>query len=345
MKKAQDPNNNYSIYHSKVLIVGIIPPPMGGMSIHIQRLAHLLERQGCNVYLWDVCKRQAGLSQIKYYWSLWHFCLKFKPQWIMYHAINMRGTPLELFVLWLASSWTGSKISVTVHSIRFLENKNKLYCLALSWILHKVTQVILVSPALQEAFTQKAILLANNVVIQDPFLPPDLSQKEQILTQLPESCKLFIDHHKPLVLVTVTRMATWQGQDLYGLDLMLTAWPKFLAQFPQAGLLVAIAHLKPNQNIQLPKNCYLLANWPHELWPVIAQADLFLRPTRSDGYSVSVSEAIYFNVPAIASDVCPRPDDTVLFKSNNSQDLIQKMIKTLTSMPGHQTLPPEPPTH
>ncbi len=327
MKKTKDSVRYCQVYNSKVLIVGIIPPPMGGMSIHIQRLANLLGQQDCIVSLWDVCKQQSGINQIWYYWSLWRFCLKFKPLWIMYHTINMRGTPLELLILWLASCWIGAKVSVTVHSVRFLENKNKIYCLTLGWLLRRATQVILVSPLLQASFSQKRIRLTNNILIQDPFLPPDITQREQILTQLPPSCQLFIDNHKPLVIVTVTRIATWREKDLYGLDLALGAWKEFLIQFPQAGLLVAIAHLESYQNINLPKSCYLLSNWPHELWPVIAQASLFLRPTRSDGYSISVSEAIYFNIPTIASDICPRPKGTILFKSDNAQDLSQKMIK------------------
>lgn len=61
------------------------------------------------------------------------------------------------------------------------------------------------------------------------------------------------------------------------------------------------------------------------------KSDLFVRPTNTDGYSVSIAEVIYFKVPAIASDVCARPQGTVLFKSRDIDDFYLKVKDVLSN--------------
>src|SRR5690606_10060978 len=46
----------------------------------------------------------------------------------------------------------------------------------------------------------------------------------------------------------------------------------------------------------------------------IKQCKFLLRPNLSDGYGVSIQEAMDLGVPAVASDVCERPMGAVLFK-------------------------------
>ncbi len=51
----------------------------------------------------------------------------------------------------------------------------------------------------------------------------------------------------------------------------------------------------------------------------------FLRTNNIDGYGVSIQEAIDLKVPAIASDVCVRPEGAILFKKNNLEDILEKV--------------------
>ncbi len=72
-----------------------------------------------------------------------------------------------------------------------------------------------------------------------------------------------------------------------------------------------------------------------ELWPLFENADLMVRPTCVDAYGVSIAEALYFDCPAIASDVCERPDGTVLFRNRDQSDFLEKcryvLVKTRLS--------------
>ena len=65
------------------------------------------------------------------------------------------------------------------------------------------------------------------------------------------------------------------------------------------------------------------------IWPLFKKVDLFLRPTNTDGFGISLAEAIHFGTLAIASDVCPRPEGTILFKNRDFNDLFTKVNKIL----------------
>ena len=66
-----------------------------------------------------------------------------------------------------------------------------------------------------------------------------------------------------------------------------------------------------------------------QFYPILLRSDIFVRPTNTDGFGVSIAEAIYFKVPAVASDVCQRPEGTILFRSRDIDDLTLKVKDVL----------------
>jgi glycosyltransferase involved in cell wall biosynthesis len=66
-----------------------------------------------------------------------------------------------------------------------------------------------------------------------------------------------------------------------------------------------------------------------EFYPIVKRSQLFIRPTYIDGYGVSIAEALHCKVPSIASDVCNRPEGTVLFKSRDITDLLSKVLDVI----------------
>ena len=67
-----------------------------------------------------------------------------------------------------------------------------------------------------------------------------------------------------------------------------------------------------------------------ELWPLFRKADLMVRPTCTDGYGISIAEALYFDCPAVASDVCVRPEGTLLFNNRDMDDFYEKASDILS---------------
>ena len=63
---------------------------------------------------------------------------------------------------------------------------------------------------------------------------------------------------------------------------------------------------------------------------LMSRSDVFLRPTLSDGDSISVREAISLGVPVVASRIGARPAGATLFESGNVEDLLSKLDLALT---------------
>ena len=53
-------------------------------------------------------------------------------------------------------------------------------------------------------------------------------------------------------------------------------------------------------------------------------SDIFIRPTSTDMEGISVKEALDFHTVVIASDVCIRPKDTIIFRNRDFDDLYFK---------------------
>lgn len=323
----------------KILLVGVFPPPMGGIAVHLQRVRSRLMSQECSVWSWDpTAPRGCGcrasvpflvwwVGQILYYLGLLRFCLQKRPQIMFYHTLPLRSTPLELCVLIISSWLVGAKLRVVIHSGRFVDQIGHLHGRLLGALLRFCSQIILMGPQLRAQLAAK-IQLPVNTVVESPFLPPDFSQKELLLAKTPSDLRSFMASHYPLITVSVTRLDTWQGQDMYGVDLAQIAFESLRKDFPNAGLLIVLGS-RNRQNLAIHANTYLLAEWPFEMWPLIGKSDLFVRPARTDSFGISVAEALCQGVSAIASDVCPRPEGTILFRSGDAQDLYVKMLVQL----------------
>lgn len=81
------------------------------------------------------------------------------------------------------------------------------------------------------------------------------------------------------------------------------------------------------------------------LVPVLAVCDAFLRPSREDGDSVAVREALSLGVPVLASDVVRRPPGTAIMPLADraaAAAAISAFLENLSRRDGHATvIPPE----
>lgn len=65
---------------------------------------------------------------------------------------------------------------------------------------------------------------------------------------------------------------------------------------------------------------------PVDFSEVIKYSSCTVRPTITDGDSISVRESIYFQVPVIASDCVDRPDGTILYKTLDDDSLAGRLL-------------------
>jgi len=114
---------------------------------------------------------------------------------------------------------------------------------------------------------------------------------------------------------------------------------KLKKDFPDIGFIFVLADEQRNEKyintmkelsskLYIENNFYFLTG-QKEMWPLFKESDLMVRPTYSDGYGISIAEALYFNSHAIASKVCDRPEGTILFENRNVEDLYEKSLLIL----------------
>ena len=81
---------------------------------------------------------------------------------------------------------------------------------------------------------------------------------------------------------------------------------------------------------------WLIIEDPLPAAALYARSDLFVRPTITDGDSVSVRECLYFGVPVLASNATKRPEACTLFKSRDFDDMLNNANAMLRNLNVHR---------
>ena len=136
---------------------------------------------------------------------------------------------------------------------------------------------------------------------------------------------------KPLIVTYAYGPLFYSNEDMYGLDLIVRLALELKLEFQQAGFVVVIPEITNESyfgtiRAGIKKNgldpffCFAVGNH-FSFIPFLKYADLFIRATNTDGDALTLREALYYGVPSVASDVCIRPEGTVLFQNRNIKEL------------------------
>jgi len=334
---------SHEIHNKNILIIGPCPPPLGGVSIHIQRVSTKLRSQKNLVFHHNMAqhyknKLSSGISLIKNLYRT-------KPDLVYYHEPTR--SLKKLFVTLLFSPLIGYKVITVDHNCRKLYTFSKFKRFLFRKLIKRVEQVVVIGNTTDQCYQENAIPLNENYSIESPFLHPDLSQEEVLIKAFPSSVKTFIEQHTPLLTTAIFTTVRYKNKDLYGVDLCIDLVEELKKDYPSIGFLCGICKIETQEQKEnfalLRKEIEKRGLVPHfyffidkiEIWPLIKRSDLFVRPSRSDSFGISIQEALSFNVPAVASDVCLRPANTILFKANDKEEFIEKSKKALISRGFH----------
>jgi glycosyltransferase involved in cell wall biosynthesis len=76
----------------------------------------------------------------------------------------------------------------------------------------------------------------------------------------------------------------------------------------------------------LEDNLLLVGDVDHDTClELMSRSDVFVRPTLSDGDSISVREATSLGIPVVASRIGARPSGAILFEPGNVEDMLSKL--------------------
>lgn len=317
----------------KVALIGSYPPPYGGRSIHVQRLKKQLEENGIICIVYDgsgVPKKKKNVVVIKSI-SAWLIGQFLHTSDDIIHCHNYSLRLLALFSL--LSILKDKRVVFTLHSFRYSLRRFNLWHKFVFWLSRKAgVHFIAVGPEIKKKVVSSGIIRTEYAEIIPSFISPTVREEE--IKEIPQEIWDFIGNHTPIISANAYRISFYNNQDLYGIDMCIDLCANFKKNYPQIGFVFCLPDIgyrhyfnKMKQKVVEKdiKNNFLFMTKPCQFYPILMKSDVFVRPTNTDGYGISLAEAAYFRIPAVASDVCKRPEGTILFRSRDVDDFTLKV--------------------
>ncbi len=321
----------------KIALVGIYPPPYGGRSIHIKRLNKRFEKDGvtCTVYENSgVFKKENNVIIMKSM-STWLIDQLLHGIEDVIHCHNY--SPKSLILFSLLSILKDKKIIFTLHSFRYSLKDFDLWSKFAFWLATRVrVYFIAVSPEIKEKIVSLGVK-SEYVEVIPAFIPPALDEMD--VSWLPESLQNIRKKYKFLITANAFRISFYNDYDLYGIDLSIELMKRLVDNgYRDIGFIYVIPDIGDYEYFEKMKKLiekYDLKKYFHfhtepVAYPaVINLCDMFIRPTNTDGDALSIREALTLKKPTITSDVCKRPEGTILFEKRSVDSLYFKTIQVI----------------
>ncbi len=302
----------------KVLMVGPVPPPVGGVSIHLTRLAHLLSKD-FDVFLLDESRQvKAGIVNIRKFPLLKYLKMMIACDIIHIHS----GIRVLKYIHILLSRILGKRTIFTIHSYTATSSFWKLID---GWVYSLPHVTIAVGIEIHQR-----LKLTNKVVIKEAFLPPVLEKESALPAKILDWVKEKKKQGFQVAAANAWRLKSHNGVDLYGLDLCIDSAIRLRAMGRKVAFIYVISDPNGDLNVteyvnRIKENnledIFYLHQSQISFIKLILETDIILRPTNTDGDALTVREGLHFNKPVVASDVTKRPEGTVLFNNRDSTSL------------------------
>lgn len=324
-----------------IIIIGVYPPPLGGISIHIKRLREILINNNFSVRIineGNYENKKDNIVKLNGYKNILKVLNYKNADIIHFHSLNKY---IRAF-LWLFKKISNKKIIITIHGQSLLNQYNSSNLILKKLILktlNSIDKTIFVDKNNVEFF-EKLIKNKNKITHINSFLLPNRSYIENYPNNLNE----FLNNNEKIILIN-GNIRFYKNKDLYGFDNMIEICNTLIKNKLKIKLILVVIGVE-NQNdkeskyynklkkkvkdYNISEHIFFYESENKELWPLFSKIDLFVRPTIVDGYGISIAEAISFGIPSIATNVCTRPKGTILC-SNNKEDLQKSILHVLNN--------------
>jgi glycosyltransferase involved in cell wall biosynthesis len=321
----------------KLLILGPVPPPYGGVSIHVIRFAETLRRQDWQVEIAPYTGSRNGsrlgtlVISARMVAGCWRALLSSR-----HHAVHIHygGLGYFLAVAPLLRLFARKTI-ITFHSVRVLQDiasaPAPLRCF-IRRLLNAFDVFVCVRAEIGDDL-QRDGLDGPRIVVMPAFLPPapQETDRERLGNELKQAVvSSEADGNLRLACAAYYLGSGYGHQDIYGVERLLESLQGLDAELPRRLDLFVLTSNAPADDAQKQAETRVLAlaaklvnvtlhlHYKAPLVPVLAACHGFLRPSREDGDSVAIREAQALGLPVLASDVVYRPDGVVKASMNGA---------------------------
>ena len=309
----------------RINILGTVPPPIGGVSNHIMRLIDALNKEDCQFDFCDLRKP----SKIHGYINLIKKSINRKYDVIHYQLNNW----FECWILYLLYRGKNRVFISTIHSFR-PSLMGKISRRFANVCIKSSIRLIAPSLSIKEDLVRFGFD-EGRIIVHNTYLSPTENELSQ---QIPEEISSFIKIAKEkngyVILGNAYKLYLDKNhEDVYGLDISIEACRRISRLY--------LVFCMPLYDLNYLKDCVGKINRYHlsdrillytkqsSLVPIFKIVDLFVRPTITDSFGISVTEAIECGIPALASDVCERAKGTILYKNKDVNDFCNTINKIM----------------
>jgi glycosyltransferase involved in cell wall biosynthesis len=315
----------------KILMIGPLPPPAGGVSIHINRLSHHLKKNYLVEFIDEAKSMKDEIFNVRSFDLRSYFRLMTDADLIYIHSGSNALRMLHLLTGWLL----GKKIVLTIHG--YLKRKMLLPRLVDQLFYKMASKIIIVNANILERIS----LPAEKCIVRHAFLPPVMEDEPEIPLVVRSWISNARQHQKTVICSNAWRLDIFNNQDLYGLDLCIEVAERLVKEKLPAAFVFNVSTIDDNDSLFTKyadrikmlglEGSFLLINEKFSFVRLMEEADIVLRATNFDGDSLTVREALMLGKPILASDVVNRPAGTTVFENRNIADLHKKLTALITA--------------
>jgi hypothetical protein len=304
----------------KILIVGPVLPPLGGISVHIDRLYKLLKFDYKIDFIDDSKNVKTGIYNFRRNSIKIYFKKILNSDILFIHS----GSKLLKTIHIVVGKLLLKKIVITIHGYG---NKRNYILKAIDSLIYNFSNKIII---VNSSIYKKIILKRKKCVLQNAYLPPNIDDEPQLpdsVLNLLENSRL---NNEIVISANASNLSYFNHEDLYGLDMCVELskylvsknhsilFIFFLSSFSDGNPLYSSA-LQKIKDYNLQSKFIIIIGY-HSFVRLIIYSDIIVRPTNIDGDSLSVRESLLFNKITIASDAVERPKEVVLFSNRDQND-------------------------
>lgn len=319
---------------AKVEIWGVYPPPIGGISVYCKRLTDAVHAVDNTVVLKNFARSHSDCPYVKEVKvPIWEFIrLPFRKRTIIH---------VQLCNVWFLTALylTGWRhdVVITLHNRKLLLLKGWKEKI-IRRFLQRVRAIIFNDPQFTDLLHDKYGLDKAVMTVLPTYIPSSESERRGITDEIESYCS----RHRYTVSTNAHKVLLNNWGDVYGFDQIIGMMDILVHRHGlDVGLVFLIGSVGNNEYYQeclkriddlgLKDNFLFVVGSDVNGFEVWERTDLFVRATKTDMEGISVKESLQYGTPVVASDVCTRPAQAILYKDGDIEDLSGKCYDVLSS--------------